>query len=446
MTVAKPVIMPRFGMTQEEATIVEWLVKEGDYVEPDDPIAEVTTDKVNMEVPAPAEGYLGGLRYNVGDTVPVTQVIAYILAEGEQAPPPESDPKPQVEAATEEPEKPTVPAPEGVKITPVAMRVAEAQSVPLAEVTGSGSDGRITRADVEAYLSTDVTAVPVDSATVRATPAARRVARERRLDLSHIPGSGPRGRVQEADVLGFAPTAIPTPSFSVTGEPVLVPLEGMRKTIADRMQASAQEAPHITFTLDVDMSRAIAFRKSANERLQQDQTKVSMTALIVKLLAWALRRHPFMNAYMRQDGILLLPNVNIGVAVALESGLIVPVVRDADQKGLYLLAQEITDISERARTGQLLPDDVSDGSFTLSNLGMFGIDQFSAIINPPQVGILAVGRTIDKFIPDEHGQPVLRPMMSITLSADHRAVDGAQAGAFIADVRAALEEPASVML
>jgi pyruvate dehydrogenase E2 component (dihydrolipoamide acetyltransferase) len=220
----------------------------------------------------------------------------------------------------------------------------------------------------------------------------------------------------------------------------------MRKTIADRMQASAQEAPHITFTLDVDMSRAIAFRKSANQRLKPDQAKVSMTALIVKLLAWVLRRHPFMNAYMRHDGILLLPNVNIGVAVALESGLIVPVVRHADQKGLYLLAQELTDISERARTGQLLPDDVSDGSFTLSNLGMFGIDQFTAIINPPQVGILAVGQTIDKFIPDEHGQPVLRPMMSITLSADHRAVDGAQAGAFIADVRAALEEPASVML
>jgi pyruvate dehydrogenase E2 component (dihydrolipoamide acetyltransferase) len=149
-----------------------------------------------------------------------------------------------------------------------------------------------------------------------------------------------------------------------------------------------------------------------------------------------------MNAYMRDDGVLLLPNVNVGVAVALESGLIVPVVRNADQKGFT----DVDDISLRARNEQLLPDDVADGSFTISNLGMFGIDQFTAIINPPQIGILAVGRTIERFVPDGQGQPVLKPLMSITLSADHRAVDGAQAGNFIADLRSALEEPASIML
>jgi pyruvate dehydrogenase E2 component (dihydrolipoamide acetyltransferase) len=171
-----------------------------------------------------------------------------------------------------------------------------------------------------------------------------------------------------------------------------------------------------------------------------------MTALIVKLTAWALRRHPLMNAYMRDDGILLLPNVNVGVAVALESGLIVPVVRDADQKGLYQIANDVDELSQRARAGQLLPDDVADGSFTISNLGMFGIDQFTAIINPPQIGILAVGRTVETFVPDELGQPMLSPKMSITLSADHRAVDGAQAGRFIADLRDAMEEPANSLL
>ncbi len=444
---AKPVIMPRFGMTQEEATIVEWLVNEGDHVDPDDPIAEVTTDKVNMEVPAPAAGYLGGIRYQVGDTVPVTVVIAYILAEGEAPPPVEEDAPPVVEAAAAEPKISPEATIAGVSASPVAKRMADAKGIPLNAVRGSGTDGRITRADVENFLTSTSAVVPDPGGSVRATPAARRVARERQLDLSRISGSGPHGRIQEIDALNFQAVAgIASQVYAVAGEPVLVPLEGIRKTIAERMQASAQQAPHITFSLDVDMSRVISFRQSINAGLPVNQTKVSMTAIIVRLTAWALRRHPFMNAYMRDDGILLLPNVNVGVAVALDNGLIVPVVRDADRKGLYQIATEIEDISQRARTEQLLPDDVADGSFTISNLGMFGIDQFTAIINPPQIGILAVGRTIDRFVPDDEGQPLLKAMMTITLSADHRAVDGAQAGSFIADLRAALEEPASIML
>jgi pyruvate dehydrogenase E2 component (dihydrolipoamide acetyltransferase) len=433
-------------MTQEEATIVEWLVNEGDHVDPDDPIAEVTTDKVNMEVPAPTAGYLGGIRFKVGDTVPVTKVIAFILEKGEEPPAYEEEPPSPVQTAVTEPEA-TTDVSMNASATPVAKRMAEAQGISLTQVQGSGRDGRITRADVESFLTTTPSMATVESTDLRATPAARRVARERNLGLGQITGSGPRGRVQEMDVVKFKPVGVTTaPSYSISGEPVFVPLEGMRKTIAERMQASAQQAPHISFTLDVDMTRAIAFRKSVNERLPADQVKVSMTALIVKLTAWALRRHPFMNAYMRDDGVLLLPNVNVGVAVALESGLIVPVVRNADQKGLYQIATDVDDISLRARNEQLLPDDVADGSFTISNLGMFGIDQFTAIINPPQIGILAVGRTIERFVPDGQGQPVLKPLMSITLSADHRAVDGAQAGNFIADLRSALEEPASIML
>jgi pyruvate dehydrogenase E2 component (dihydrolipoamide acetyltransferase) len=444
---AKAVIMPRFGMTQEEATIVEWLVEEGQHVEPDDPIAEVTTDKVNMEVPAPAAGILGGIRYKVGDTIPVTKVIAYILEKGEQAPAVEDDPAPAA-AAIEPAAAPVVESsPENVKASPVAKRVAQDQGVALAQVAGSGRDGRITRSDVEQHLTSGPLAIRSTPGELRATPAARRAARERQLELNRISGSGPHGRIQQADVLGFqAAPAMAATAYAVGGEPILLPLEGIRKTIADRMQASSQNAPHINFTLHVDMSRAIAFRSAVNGRLPVGQTKVSMTAMIVKLTAWALKRHPLMNAYMRADGILLLPNVNIGVAVALESGLIVPVVRDADQKGLLQIATDVEDISQRARAGTLLPDDVSDGSFTISNLGMFGIDQFTAIINPPQIGILAVGRTINTFIPDSQGLPIAKPVMAITLSADHRAVDGAQAGRFIADLRSALEEPANIML
>jgi pyruvate dehydrogenase E2 component (dihydrolipoamide acetyltransferase) len=171
-----------------------------------------------------------------------------------------------------------------------------------------------------------------------------------------------------------------------------------------------------------------------------------MTALLVKIVAAALRRHPGMNAYMRKDGILLMPNVNVGIAVAMQEGLIVPVIHDADLKSLFPIAQEVNDLSERARTGKLLPDDVAGSTFTISNLGMFGIDRFTAIINPPQVGILAVGKTEPRFVPDQDGSPVARPMMTLTLSADHRALDGAQAARFLADVRDSITEPASIML
>jgi pyruvate dehydrogenase E2 component (dihydrolipoamide acetyltransferase) len=446
--VAKPVIMPRFGMTQEEATIVKWLVKEGDRVEPDDPLAEVTTDKVNMEVPAPAEGLLGGIRYPEGTTVPVTRVIAYILQEGEAVP--EHDPEPEMEVPTLFVNGPPAsqPRPEP-QISPLAMKIAQSEGVPLAQVQGSGPEGRITRQDVEAYLrSSSRASTGVAPGKVRATPAARRAARAGGINLISLEGSGPRGRIQEADVAAAEQgigSYVQPPSPHVGGEPVLVPLIGLRKTIAERMQFSAREAPHISFEVQSDMTRSIQFRVFANERAPQG-LKVSMTALLVKIVAAALRRHPGMNAYMQVDGILLVPNVNVGVAVAMEEGLIVPVVHDADQKSLYQIAHEVNDLSERARAGKLLPDDVANGTFTISNLGMFGIDRFTAIINPPQVGILAVGKTEQRFVAADDGSPVARPMMTLTLSADHRALDGAQAARFLADVRDSIDEPASIML
>lgn len=450
---AKPIIMPRFGMTQEEATIVRWLVKEGDQVEYDDPVAEVTTDKVNMEVPAPSDGFIGGFQYEEGDTVPVTQVIAFVLEEGEE--PPEVAPSAPAEA---EPEVEEIAPPQTAasavagssSASPVAQRMAASEGIDLNEVPGTGPDGRITRKDVEQFLSTDK-AEELPTGKVRATPAARRVAHEQGLALEQIAGSGPRGRIQEADVLEFQPvTSGAAAPFAarpqVTGEPVRIPLEGLRKTIAERMQRSAAEAPHITFTLDVDMSRMLALRQSVNERAPDEASQVSMTALLAKITAWALRRHPYLNAYMQADHILLLPNINMGIAVAIPDGLIVPVIRDADLKGLYTIAREVRELSQRARNGSLKPDDVVDGTFTISNLGMFGVDRFTAIINPPQVAILAIGSTESRFVPDEQGNPVSKPMMSMTLSADHRALDGAIAAQFLADLRAGFEEPGMVLL
>ena len=434
---AIPVIMPKFGFTQEESTIVAWLREEGDVVRMGDPICEVTTDKVNMEVESPGDGVLGGIRYTAGEAAAVTDVIAYILAPGESAPAgtaPTS--RRQAEKAT--------PAEAGkAPATPVAARIAAAVGLDLAQVCGSGARGKITRQDVEAHLAGRSAIAPQPSRP-RATPAARRVAREHDLELGAIAGSGPRGRIQEADALAAVPPATPPAPApeSLTGTPEVIPLAGMRRTIAERMTRSYQQAPHITFTLDVDMSAALELRRVAGE----EQNAPSLTAILVRACAWALRRHPRLNSYLQDDEIWLLPRINVGVAVALEDGLIVPVVHDADRHGITSLDATLDDLVARARAGRLLPDDVAGGTFTVSNLGMFGIDQFTAILNPPQVAILAAGRVERRFVPDAGGNPVARPLMTLTLSADHRAIDGAVAARFLATLRAALEEPARMLL
>lgn len=456
---AKEIIMPKFGFTMEESTIVQWLVQEGAVVEQGDPICEVTTDKINMEVEAPADGIIAGIRYQAGDVVPVTDIIAWVIQEGEQVP---DMPAPsKIPASTAEPAAPApVPAANAapassnnVAATPIARRMAEAEGVDLSQVAGSGPEGKITREDVERYLQDQSAA----GGKVRATPAARRVAREHSLDLAMITGTGPRGRVQEVDALAAAANktrpaaagtmaAAPMVSIVPSGEPQIIPLEGMRRTIAQRLQASYQQAPHILFTIDINMSKANEFRKYANERVPEGQLRISMTAIIVKATAWALRRYPIVNSYLMDDRIMIMPDVNVGMAVALEDGLIVPVIHHADQKGLMQIGSEVVDLSERARTGHLRPQEVADGTFTISNLGMYGIDQFTSIINPPQVGILSVGRIAKRFVPGEHDEPLALPLMTVTLAVDHRVIDGAVGANFLTAVRDALEEPASVLL
>jgi pyruvate dehydrogenase E2 component (dihydrolipoamide acetyltransferase) len=459
---AKTVIMPKFGMTQEEATIVRWLVKEGDWVEQGDPLCEVTTDKINMEVEAPGDGKLAGIRFAEGETVPVTETIAYLLAKGETLPASPSDPaaaskQEKGEPSQRVPERPPVAAAGegGLKATPLARRMAAAEQVELESVAGSGVEGRITRQDVERFLSDrppagfeQVDSQPGDK--VRASPAARRLAKEHGIALQSVAGSGPAGRVQGWDVesqlesLAAAPpapaAAPPEPiPFPADGQPQVIPLQGMRRTIAERMQASAQQAPHIMLTMDIGMSRAEAMRASFNARIGGEKTSISMTAVLVKACAAALKEHPLLNSYFRKDEILVMPQVNVGIAVAVDEGLIVPVIRDADQKSLLQIGQEVQALSRRAREGALQPQDVVDGTFTLSNLGMFGVDHFTAIINPPQVAILAAGRIAPRFVPDEFNRPVLRPIMAATLSVDHRVIDGVGAARFLNTLRDILE-------
>jgi pyruvate dehydrogenase E2 component (dihydrolipoamide acetyltransferase) len=232
----------------------------------------------------------------------------------------------------------------------------------------------------------------------------------------------------------------------------------MRRTIATRLQKSYQEAPHVFFEAQIDVTAAEALRAKVNARLGKEAVRVSLTVVIARACAWALTRHPLVNSYLvgaaGQEEIVLNSAIHIGIAVALDAapddptrsgGLIVPVVRDVKEKGLEALASEIADLSKRARSNKLRPDDVTDGTFTISNLGMFGIDRFTAIINPPQVAILAVAAARRQFVPDVDGNPVARPIMAVTLSADHRVVDGAVAARFLSDLRAALEDPALML-
>jgi len=437
----KDVIMPKLGFTMEEGSIVRWLKQAGDTVTQGEPIVEITTDKTNMEIEAPATGVLADLRAAEGDTVLVTQVIAVILGPGEKAP--DSSPAPVAPAAAPEAAAPRA----AVHATPIAQAVARDLGVDLSTIEGSGPRAKITREDVVAAAAA--------AGKPRATPAARKAARELGVDLTGVAGSGPRGRVQAGDVsvaaAAVAAVALPAPVVEAAPAPIAIktlPFSGMRKTIALRLQKSAQEAPHITFDADIDVSALEALRARANARLPEGAARISLTAVLAKACAWALVRHPRINSQLdlANNVIRLMPEANIGIAVALEDGLIVPVIHGAGGKGLAALGAEVADLSARAKTNKLRPAELSGGTFTISNLGMLGIDRFNAIINPPESAILAVGRAVKTFVPDAHDQPVLRPLMTIRLSADHRIIDGAVAALFMRDLREALERPDTMLL
>jgi pyruvate dehydrogenase E2 component (dihydrolipoamide acetyltransferase) len=386
---ATPVIMPKFGMAQEEATIVRWYKQEGEQVERGEPLLEVMTDKVNMDVEAPASGVLLKAKYDVDEVVPVTVVIAYIGEPGE-------------EIVEEEPAPVTKPAPRVVPVPAAPQRTAKA-------VSGK----------------------------VKATPAARRLAREKGIDLSLVSGTGPDGLVRTEDVEAFVP-----PEAPVEGE--LVPLKGVRKIIAQRMETSWHAAPHISFTVTMDMTEAEARRAEWNEARAEGEARLSVTGLLVKAVADLLPRHRYLNASLRGEEVLLHHIVNVGMAVARDEGLIVPVLKGADGLTVGEIAFQCSDLAERAREGKLTPDEVTGGTFTVSNLGMLGVEQFTAIINPPESAILAVG-TLGPEPMVLEGKVEVRQRMRATLSVDHRVADGALAGRFLQDLKKTLEAPKSLL-
>ncbi|MDF1520310.1 MAG: dihydrolipoamide acetyltransferase family protein [Brevefilum sp.] len=444
-----PFIMPKMDMDQESVFIVEWLKKEGELVEKGEPVIIVETDKITSEVEAPASGKLAHILYGENVEAPVTEVIAYILAEGEsEADLPDSGTQTApAEEVLEETEESAQPKETPGKIaTPLAARMAKEKNLDLSLIPAEGE--KITKDDIVAYLKEGDQVQP--RVKTPATPAARRLSSERDVALDQVEGSGPRGRVQAADVLEAASDQKAKfigiePSFA-SGE--TVPLSNMRRRIADRLTASYQETPHIYLTVEVDMFEAEQSRKRMNTlAVEEGSSPISVTAYLVRTVAWALKGHSMLNASLTDEGIAVWEDINIGVATSIDEGLIVSVIPNADRQSIREINQKLRYLTKQAREGALTREEVQGGTFTISNLGMYGIQSFTAIINPPQSAILAVGALKRKpIVVDDQDNIAVRPMMIMTLGVDHRLVDGAVAAAFLAELVKAVENPEYLLM
>ncbi|MGB1840664.1 MAG: pyruvate dehydrogenase complex dihydrolipoamide acetyltransferase [Longimicrobiales bacterium] len=424
---ATKVHMEALSPTMEEGQLVQWLKAEGDAIASGDVLAEIETDKATMELVARGDGILRKIFLDAGGTAAVGAVIGVIASEDEDisgidgvsgggaaAPPVAETPAPAAEVAA-----PAPPAP-----TPVAAAPAPVAAVPAP--------------------------VP-DGGRVKASPLARRLADEMGVDLSRVAGSGPGGRVVKRDVEAAKAAGVAAPAPSA---PAWTPDEAeyediqtsqMRKTIAKRLVTSIGPVPTFYLTVDVDMSRVMEARRSINALLERDGIKVSINDIVLKAVAGALKAHPNCNAQWHDGFIRRFNAVHIGVAVAVEDGLITPVVKHAHLKGIAQIGAEVKELAGRAREKKLLPDEYTGATFSVSNLGMFGIHEFTAIINPPEAGILAVGG-IEETPVVVDGEVVVRPRMRITMSCDHRVIDGAQGSRFLQTLKGMLEEPTAILL
>lgn len=424
----KNVEMPKMGDTMEEGKILRWIKQEGDSVKKGEPLAEVETDKVNIEIEAFASGTLRKILISEGNSAPIGAPIALIGTPDESLP-----------ATLNGVQTTTNSSPITARNTPQTSSIATLAN--LATPT-SNTSGRI-------FIS----------------PIARRIAEEHHLNYATLRGTGPNGRIIKMDVEAAllqqqaaplaAPAAqpvqpaqlTPAPATIDTGEVVEIPLTTMRRTIAKRLSQSMQTAPHFYVTSVIDTDKLAALRQQINEYTASDPSpiKVSFNDLIVKAVAKALQRMPQVNVSFAEDRLIQKKQVHIGVAVALEEGLIVPVLRNADRLGVLDIARETSRLAEAARTGKLRPEDFTGGTFTVSNLGMFDVESFTAVINPPESAILAVGSITPTPVVID-GQVVVRNRVKVTLSSDHRAIDGAIAARFLQEVKRLLEEPFGLVL
>ena len=486
---ATNVIMPALELAQETGKLLRWIKAPGDMVRKGEPIAEIETDKVTVELEAPASGILQDVTAQEGDVVPVGHTIAIIADSASPNLSPQGGRSgtlaPQGSGAV-----PTLspqgrgqgegPTSDRIKASPLARKVAEAHNVDLAHVRTAS--GKIEKADVLAYVESRRTVATAGNGgpgtIVAASPKARRFAAERGIDLRALKGSGPEGAVLAMDVpaaaepTGTAPlTSAPLTSKPLTSKPLTLPSpqrgEGVAagegggiprrgvedaasqekvgtvwRVMAERMAASWTSAPHFFLVREVTVARLGAWLDKARA---QTGVRITYTDLLIKLVAAAIVQHPRVAVSWRDGVIERHPDVNVGLAVALEDGLVVPVIHRADTLGLKEIAARREDLVARAQAGKLRPADIQGGVFTISNLGMYGVDAFSAIVNPPQAAILAVGRITDRVIPVD-GKPAVQPTMVLTLSCDHRALDGARGARFLGALADLIEEPLTLLV
>ena len=417
---ATKVHMEALSPTMEEGRLVKWNKREGDAVKSGDTLAEVETDKAVMELVARADGQLLKVMVPEGTTVPVGNVVAWIGKPGEKV---DGD-----GAAAPAPK--SAPAPEPQKRAPSAVRSAPEtppQPAPIA---------------------------PTDATRVKASPLARRMAKEAGVDLKLVQGSGPGGRVVKRDVESAPATEVQRTAHGAPRTPLEgaqrtpyedVPLTQIRKTIAKRLAASIGPIPHFFLTTEIDMERAAEAREALNKQLGEEGGKISFNDIVIKAVALALVQHRACNAWFQEDHIRYWNEVHIGMAVAIEDGLITPVIRNADLKSLREIGAESRELAARARSRRLKPEEYTGATFSVSNLGMFDIDQFTAVINPPEAGIVAIGSIAAKAVP-EGDRVVVRRRMRATMSCDHRVIDGATGAAYMKTLKQMLENPLAMVL
>src|SRR5215208_1522437 len=437
--------MPKMGDAMEEGTLLKWLKSEGEEVSEGDPIAEIETDKVTMELEAEDEGTLAQLIAGEGQDVPVGEAIAFIQGEGEEVPERSEgggEAEEEAEAGgeedggaaqatateTEAPEEAGEQAADGradghFRASPIVRRLAEENDLDLSKIDGSGPAGRIVERDVRAAM---------ESGTAQ------------RTEDGAADGVAAPEQPQQVEMQGFQPARLPEP----TEEPgtQLVEPTRMMQVIGERMNEAKQHVPHFYATVEVRMDAAMALRKQLNEQLEDEGIKLSVNDFVMKACAVALRSYPNLNALYTTRGVELHEKVDMAMAVALDQGLITPVIRDIGSKGLAAISQESKDLASRAREGKLQPDEYQGGTITVSNMGMFGIESFTAIINPPQAAIVAVSSIARRPDYDENGEVVPASIMKLTLSADHRIANGRDGALYMAEVKRVLENPVLLMV
>ena len=433
---ATNVLLPQWGMNMEDGTLTRWLVNEGDEIAEGQPLVEVETAKINSELESPATGVVSHIMAAEGSLVKVGALVAVIGEPGED--PPRPDPAAASPAGARRRRRQRDARPTGAaaasQVTPVARRLARENGIDLADVTGTGPRGRITEQDVRDAIETRQS-----RPQVQVVPRARMLARQEGIDLAEVTGSGPGGRVVVVDVeRAIAERDAGAARSDAVGE--VVPLTGLRKIIADRMTLSVSTMAQVTLTTEADVTELLSLRESLVSEWRPHRMRPLDLDLIIAAVAGALKAHPRLNAHLVDGNVLLLKEVNLGLAMAVPDGLVVPVLRGADSLDLLGMARQMRELADKTRKNALGVDDVTGAGFTVTALSNYDIDVFTPIIDPPQVAILGLGRAIEKPVVVD-GEIVVRSMMHLSVTFDHRALDGVPVAEFMRTLKGTLESP-----